>query len=431
MRFVLCLILATMFIGNAPYRPDKKGTSGVKEIKVDQMPRDLDVPTQDLRSQFEFSSDLTSVAFIGRDKKGFVLVSGARRSQHLENLDGILYAPVGNLVVASSRRGKQVAHMIDFQAGEFFQYDDWPDRLIPRFSKDGKFATYTMDKQDKAAPTLNGKVVAWYDGVRDVGFNPRTNELAYLAKIDTRWYFMEGSLRIPLNYDAFELTFDETGRHRVIFGTEKSGYKSQYLVDLDGVVQQGRYDAVGYRAFDPLAGTFAFEAQRGLNSYVVLQNSEAGPYELIFGLRFSPDGRRLVYPAYRDGKYLIVVGDREFQTEAPVGRYAMSPDGESVAYLTKNRLFVNERLVAKYSDSGPAPSDWFPLVFSPNGRMLAYFVIGTKDQQAVVHDLDQDSTITSPAYDGVRDVRFSSDGTTLMFGARRGRDFLRVELTLR
>jgi hypothetical protein len=369
------------------------------------------------------------VAYVAHDKKGDFLVSGSRQSEHLPTIEDPEFSPSGNLLIAYCERDKSnIAFMVDFAVGDFYENDLGPDCVIPHFSPDGHSATYKLVKNGNAAPALNGKPVAWYDDVVRPTFNPVTGQLCYLAKTNGNWFLVQGADRTALTNAPQLLMFD--GRHRVIL----YGVGGQTVVDEDGADSR-RYDLASRFNFSPLGGALAYVGNRGGQDYIVFHQIEKGPFDNVWFLSISPEGNNLAYSAVRQGKPVVGIGTHEFPVDSNATALTPAPDAEHVAYMAvvgdKLKLFINERAVAEFSVNDPAPMDRFNMSFNSDGHLLAFPLIGKGKEWAAVADLDHNVIIKSPAYDYVRKISFSSDGKNVLFGALKGKTFLKVSMQIK
>jgi WD40 repeat protein len=130
----------------------------------------------------------------------------------------------------------------------------------------------------------------------------------------------------------------------------KSG-KSVFLV-LGGEESQIPFQSIGESVFSFDGNHFAYSASVSTTAsvtstagtttvvvpartgkLVVLDGQEKALYQDVFGIAFSSDGNHLAYIAAKDGKKILVLDDREMDTDGEV--YAgpqFSDDGKRVSY---------------------------------------------------------------------------------------------------
>lgn len=255
----------------------------------------------------------------------------------------------------------------------------------------------TIETNDRKVLFRDGKVEATYDDIwfsHDRAFSPDGKRLAYWVRKGDKWVAV---------VDGVEGTeFDQT-------------------VDLYSV-------GTVYPIFSPDSRRVAYAGQRDGKCYVVIDGKLSGPYDRVLsvvycgnGLNrlpdiFSADSRRYAFSASKDKKWRIIIDGREGkeydQLEGPV----QAPAGTSVAYVAcegkKEFLILDGKQVAETSaDLGDNPDDsrWFAsirdLIFSPDGKRLAYRIIGPNYS---FDCLGLDGK-TQGKWDIVRDLRFSPD----------------------
>jgi Tol biopolymer transport system component len=145
---------------------------------------------------------------------------------------------------------------------------------------------------------------------------------------------------------GFEPVFSSDGRH-VAYLANRGGH---IRVVVDGQVASDGHGSVEYYAIDPIS------------------------------LIFSPDGRRLAYPVYREkgGKEFLVADGKVGAGYKRILRYSLrfSPDGNRLAYVaaegTKQVVVLDGRAGNEY-DSIDASS----LCFSPNSKHFEYSATNT------------------------------------------------------
>jgi len=194
--------------------------------------------------------------------------------------------------------------------------------------------------------------------------------------------------------------------------------------DFDGIITS-RVSRDGARV--------AYAGRRGDKRHVVVDGKESDAWDGIGGnpLCFSPDGRHVAYIARLDKAWHVVL-DGKSQNLIPyqgvhVQGMAFAPEGGRWAYRATEvsditswsgqngveRVTIGYRVFADDGDHG-IHSRTESLVFSPDGRRLAYVGKDSKGGQFVVHERKP-----GPKYEEVADLVMSADGSTLAHAAKK------------
>jgi Tol biopolymer transport system component len=134
---------------------------------------------------------------------------------------------------------------------------------------------------------------------------------------------------------------------------------------------RNRYAAL---AFSPDSKHLAYAAKRNGKWVMVVDNKEGAEYDSI-GLgspAFSPDGKRMVYSALKSDKWSVVVDGQEGPGFETIFNPSFSPDGKHIAYVAwKKGLGRDWSLVV---DGQPGAEHWAisNWAFSPDVKHLAY-----------------------------------------------------------
>lgn len=193
------------------------------------------------------------------------------------------------------------------------------------------------------------------------------------------------------------------------------------VVVIDGQAGPEDYDDVGLIVFSPDGKRIAYPAKRG-SKWVMVVDGQAGPEydDIRLGYTvFSPDSKRLVYGAMQGDKWFVVL-DGEPGPESGydnVGYFIFSPDSSRLVYAVgkgnRQYMVVDGRDGEVYERVGEP-------VFSPDGKHLAYlaaikYTEFDKERQFVVLDGRE-----SKRYDGVNRPIFSEDGRHIAYSIMKG-----------
>ena len=175
---------------------------------------------------------------------------------------------------------------------------------------------------------------------------------------------------------------------------------------------------------------YAYSAQKEGGWVMVLDGKEGKQYDRVSDPGFSPDGSKFYYRAFQGQDYIVVVNDAESKKYNEVwseGFITFSPDSKHWAYMVRQ---LKQWYVVLDGKEGEA-NYWIPesLTFSPDSNHLAYIgkvKNGVSTGQAVnfkyVFVLDDKK---GPAYDLVRNILFSADGSQYAYVAESsGRGFV-------
>ena len=133
----------------------------------------------------------------------------------------------------------------------------------------------------------------------------------------------------------------------------------------------------------------------------------------IEALAWSPDSRRLAFPAERDDGWTVVVDGHESGVWDGIGEIVWSPDSRQLAYAAQRG---DTWRVVHDGREGPAFDGLRPgtLHYSPRGGRLAYVAERGAAQMAVIDG------VTGPPCDGIAHLTFSADGDAVAYVARFG-----------
>ena len=368
--------------------------------------------------------------------------------------------------------GCRVAYPID-QSGEKtgFGPDGWivdgeGQNLLPgakefRFSPNGRRYWYTLEKSTSRviAGMQKGPFgFPWFQRESSIGsdlvvdqrrvgrylscnhavFSPDSSRVAFVGRVrrepdDEQVFVVDGKeygVDVPsTSHGHYPIYLSPDGRRVAYFTNDNEGI---YLV-VDGVRREEAFyesDLVSGFAFSPDGRNCSYAFMDADRHCVMVNGDRQGPYsEVVRDIAYSRDGRTVAYPAEVDGALSVVRNGvaEKIEKKSYLGSIFFCPDATRWAYLASD---WDDEGAFDYIAVNGKPADRLrfsrkeirPIVFSPDGRRLAYVVSSNMKMQVVV-----DGRLGEPFDDteSVRDViRFSPDSRHVAYVAyREGRGY--------
>ena len=171
--------------------------------------------------------------------------------------------------------------------------------------------------------------------------------------------------------------------------------------------------AKGMPVVSPNGRHVAAVVQTGGDARVMLGGGLSSAYDMVYGLRFSPDSMILAYIAQKDDAFSVYVNQdrhRAFAMVDPNQGIIFSRDSKSLAYVA-SKDGKSWHLV-KNGEPGEAFEQIKHVTFSPDSSRLVY-AARQDGKWYLVEEEDK-----GPAYIDIKRIRFSPDSERLVYAAR-------------
>ena len=422
-------------------------------------------------SSLLFSRDGQRVAYDARrGNKDFVVVDGVAEKEY--DIVGVLcFSSDGKHHAYFAKRGEKWLIVVDGREGEEYSWvsDPW-------FSPDGKRVAYGYQDEDGKWFSVVGDTVRGpFEAVEGHTFSADGRRVAFVAAREGRKLIVtdDGTPALAehevVGGAVVGMQFSPSGKRFGYVAGRRTEKGESHVAVIDGVAGK-EYEEIcprqewspEYPRFEVGSGHILFERDERLlfssddshvvyvgrrewffgPVYAVVDGKEFGPFDYLWPLRLSPDGRRLALVGWRGGKTTLVVDGVEVETADPVSKYEFSPDGTRFAYTTwardRGRCFLDGKEVPGVHSFWFLPDGrvlWGAGTTEGDGRLILdgkqYPVVGSfrwspdlkRLARAVKHGKGVRVALDgweSRTYEDVGEILFSPDGAHLVWFARRG-----------
>ncbi len=248
-------------------------------------------------------------------------------------------------------------------------------------SPDGRRVAWIATRGQKRVVVVNGQQHGTeFDKVRWVLFSGDSQHLLYEGKRDNKWLMVVDG-KEGATYDDITSPYLSPDGQRVVYAAKRH---KKWVMVVDGKEDEHEWDDILTVAVSPDARRFAYVARRGGNYIVVVDGKEGPKCDIVGGLTFSRDSRRIAYAAAR---VKVTFGGQKTEGFVVVdGQQGPVFEGR-VGGLGKALTGTREELVEGYFDSlWPAWHGVSSPVFSPDGTHVAY--AARRDKNEMVATLD-------------------------------------------
>ena len=313
----------------------------------------------------------------------------------------------------------------------------------PMINSIGSRMAYVLYREKKQVLVCDGREGREYLGISGLHFSPDGGRLAYLAQntLSGSTFVCDGvEIR---GHGMYPFTFSPDGRHTVYRSdatmrdgrpegdcpmtgkafafspdSRRLAYVTYSCIICDGKkgpeVEKG--GVLGDPVWAPDSRSYAHTVSQGDkigDRWVVFwaDKKVGGPYDMVEGIVFAPDSKRIVYRALAKDKWSVVVNDKKGPGFSNIGTIVFSGDNKHMAYRACDD---DGWFVVCDGKKGPAYTDVGDPVFSADGKHMAYRAV--KDGKALVICDDRETA----SFDEITWVGFAQNGNHLAFAAGRG-----------
>jgi Tol biopolymer transport system component len=359
------------------------------DLDPEKQEKVLSVLHTDLATQQEFVTKILGRPLFSPDNRRLAYVAYRYATEQIFRHLPPFRTPVKHLLV------------VDGHEGETF------DRIVHGsavFSPDSRRLAYAAEREGKFRIVVDGKEGPHFDDIYNPVFSADSQHIVYVGgKVGSRSALVDGEI-ISAQYP------DVGGGTGVVVSPDgkRLAYAAITGPDAERMVIDGQeqppFKNVGKLHFSPDGQRVVYTAWRDGKSFAVIDGVPGKAYDMIGYPEqpFSPDSRRIAYLAARDGRQMVVVDDKEEGGYEGIPWLWFSPDSRRVAYRAQR----GEKEFAVVDGHEDKPYDLiFAPTFSPDCRRVAYFADRKGDTFVVVdgaeeHDKKYNFCVCNLVFDG-------------------------------
>ncbi len=240
------------------------------------------------------------------------------------------------------------------------------------FSKDGRRAGFAGGERGHGFNVVNAIRSEEFDWVSRPEFGDHGNTLLYHAgKGERRFFFLDGMKHeIPGRMWSFVLSPD--GKRTAYITPTGKSWDSRCQVVVDGVRGE-EFENVDRASlkFSPDGKRVAYKAYQNGKAVAVIDGVKSEEYAVVRGITFSPDGTQVVLEVGgANDAYLVLDGTKATETYDAILDVAFNPEGKRLGFISRHSYrpchAVIDGIPQEPFDKASA------LLFSPDGDRIAY-----------------------------------------------------------
>lgn len=326
-------------------------------------------PQVDYLECLTFSPDSRHVAFCGKSGIHWRLVVDGKESAAYEELSTPFFSPDGTrLACVATSDGVQLL-LLDGKEGKRYEAV-----IDPLFSSNGTHVVYRIKQGEQRCLVTEEGVGAPYDAIHSVTFSMDGKHLACVAVRGVQQRVVLDGKEGTVYDDLRALTFSADGARLACIA--RSGV--QQCVMVDGK-EEARFPRIALPpVFSPDGKRLAYGVWQDGKTSVVVDGAAGKAYAAVESLTFSADSAHLAYAAHDSGKVMVVLDGQE---GAPYDALLAAPGDEGIAHpallYTGGHVAYAARLGRQWfvvaSERRDGPYDGVRrLLHSPDGAHLGY-----------------------------------------------------------
>lgn len=296
-------------------------------------------------------------------EKWWIVVDGKKKQTH-DWVGPPSITADGSKVAYWAAKGVKVSPAGPYEGGRYFvvfgkkkgpMVQDGDALKPPVLSPDGGRVGYTARDGRNWYVVIGKKPSRQYPLVGSPGFSPDGKRYSYPVFDNARWFLVDHRNKEGKRFDYVGTPVYGPRGKKVAHAAKDGG---KWIVVVNGKRRAGEYDGVGTPVFSPDGKRVAFRANRGGTSPLgrmpgmpsampgMDQQIEGGKWLVVAGKKtgkepeydrvgdpvWRPDGKAVAYPARKDGKWVMVIGNTEGPAHDHVGPPVFSADGTTVGY---------------------------------------------------------------------------------------------------
>lgn len=295
-----------------------------------------------------------------------------------------VFSPNSSRLAYVALSGNQELVVVDGK--EWARYDEIAS--FPIFSPDSKKVAYLARKGGQWLVVVDGIEGKKYERIENLMFSPDGQKIAYIAFHNDNQLVVVNGNEGPEYQMVDRVTFSPDGKHLAYVAD--IGQKQVLVVDGK---ESKQYDMINHFVFCPDSKHLAFSALAEQKEVVVVDGAEKSKHRFVVSLNFSPDSQKIVYTGRDDmDKVDLFINGEKAKNYDEISSWVFSPDGKRMVYWArrngKNFIVINGKEDQAYDLPDYLYQAKYEPVFSSDGQHLAYVAVKEGKNVVVVDGVE-------------------------------------------